>query len=224
MRKTLILCLFTLLLALWRTPIQARETLVQWSPQTHWQLATCMIAEADESKVDHVAVAYAAKNWLQIRQRRHPELRYTDILRRYCSVHKLSLARLSPRQRWIRQLAFPTKGEDGNPIFVKPADFPKRASWKRKERIWMETLQRAYDWHLGKHRDPCRGKAVHWGAPQDPNSRWYLPSDVPSDKLVRLHCNDSLENWYYRYKTKEEMAQDAQRQAGVRSAGVHGDV
>jgi hypothetical protein len=105
-------------------------------------------------------------------------------------------------------LGFPKVGEDGNPVFKRPASFPKKASWKRKKRIWMQTLQRAYNWHLGKYDDPCRGKAVHWGAPQDPNNRWYLPTDEPSDNLVRLSCSDRLENDFYRYKTlKERLAE-----------------
>lgn len=193
----------------WNLPVQSSspQRLVKWSPQVHWRLATCMIAEASESEADHVAIAYAVRNWLRLRQKKHPHLRYGDILGAYCSVHKLDVHRRSPRQLWISQLSFPQQ-LDGTLFVEKPEDFPRKASWKRTRRVWLETLQRARDWSLGKLRDPCRGRAVHWGAPQDRDNRWYLPSDEPSEKLERVQCVGSLENWYYRYKTREELARN----------------
>lgn len=184
-------------------PIQAKESLVPWSQSTHIKLSQCMIAEADESAEDHIAIAYAVKNWWQLRQKRYPTLRFTDVLNAYCSVHKLSTERLSQRQSWIRQLSFPTKKENGF-AYEKPSNFPDTASWERKKRIWAETLKRAQEWNDGKHKDPCKGEAIHWGAPQDPNSKWYLPSDEPSESLERVICDAPLENWYYKYKTKWE--------------------
>lgn len=175
-----------------------------------------MVAEAAESEQDHIAVAYSLKNWWELRKRKYPTLRYADVMRAYCSVHKLSLKRLSPRQLWIRQLGFPTRDFLGNVVVDKPEAFPSNASWKRTRRVWLETLQRAQDWYDGKLKDPCRGRAVHWGAPSDPSNRWYLESDVPSEKLVRLKCSDRLENDYYRYKTRGELARNEARHQEAR--------
>jgi hypothetical protein len=197
-------------------PVHAAEVphnsslLSEWNSETHLLLAQCMIAEADESEKDHLAIAYASRNWWLFRKDKYPELRYRDILRSYCSVHKLSNKSLSARQRWIRQLLLPKKGEDGNPILSKPIDFPASASWERKSRIWIETLQRAWNWNQGKYVDPCDGEAMHWGAPQDPTNRWYLSTDEPSHRLQRLECSDYLENDYYRYKTKKELEGESQ--------------
>lgn len=188
-----------------QTPAEASNRLIPWTPRTHLILGHCMIAEADESAEDHIAIAYAARNLWKVRQRRWPNMRYEDLLLSYCSVHKLSVKSLSKRQRWIRELGFPKLDESGIPFFEKPENFPRKASWDRKRRIWREILRRAHDWHLGKYKDPCRGRAVHWGAPQDENSRWYLPSDEPSEKLARLPCSDRLENDFYRYKTSSEL-------------------
>jgi len=171
-----------------------------WSPRTHLALAHCMMAEGPVK--DHAAIAYTARNWLRLRQRVHPYLRYEDVLRSYCSIHKPDHRARYLRPRWIRQLGFPKS--DGT--FDKPADFPKKKpNWKKIQRLWFATLQRAWNWNQGKYRDPCRGKAVIWGAPQDPNNIWYLPSDVPSDKLIRLKCSDKLDNDFYRYKIEGEV-------------------
>lgn len=178
-----------------------------WTSRTHLFLSQCMVAEADESKLDHIAIAYASRNWWLLLTKKYPKLRYIDVISSYCSVHKLEPQRLSKRQRWIRQLDFPQR-INGNLIFHKPTDFPDNASWDRKKQKWQETLQLAYDWNLGKYKDPCNGKAVHWGAPQDPKNKNYLPEDKPSDKLMRLKCSDSLENDFYRFKTQSERERD----------------
>lgn len=188
------------------TPVARSEQFLvpQWTPYTQRKTAHCMIAEADENQEDHIAIAYAAFNLWQFRKQRFPRMRYVDLLNAYCSVHKLSLARLSKRQRWIRQLDFPILAQDGEMAVVKPKDFPRKASWKRKRRIWIETLKLANQWNRGELKDPCNGQAVHWGAPSDPKNKWYLPSDVPGKKLVRLRCSDNLLNDYYRFRTKAD--------------------
>lgn len=169
-----------------------------------------MVAEADEGDTDHVAIAYTLKNWLELRQRVHPQLTYGDVIRGVCAVHSTSTP--SKRQLWIRQLDFPRPGDDGNPIFTKPVDFPKKASWERKQKKWFQILQRAWRWSRGEYRDPCQGKSVVWGAPQDPNNMWYLASDVPSERVTRVQCRkllkEDLENWYYRLKTRQELIAD----------------
>lgn len=178
------------------------ETVIRWNSRTQLILAQCMLAEADESKDDHIAIAYAVRNWLKLVRRRYPMTRYTDLLRRYCSVHKLGFDRLSRRQRWIRQMSFPIKGEGGEIHLNKPKTFPRTASWERKSQKWIEILQRAHEWRVGKYQDPCRGRAIMWGAPQDKDNRWYLPSDKPRGRLVRVKCVGELENWYYRMGSK----------------------
>jgi hypothetical protein len=87
----------------------------------------------------------------------------------------------------------------------------------------MLALHRAWNWAHGKYRDPCRGRAIVWGAPQDPNDKNYLASDEPSENVTRIYCHGDLENWYYRFKTKKEREQDAQ-DAGVQAGGLQGDV
>jgi len=200
MLRTLILILLMFVTCPVKT--QGKTVLIEtWTPQTHLALAHCMLAEG--SKRDHVAIAYAARNRWQLRRKMHPQIRYVDILRGYCSIHKVSHRKRHLRPRWIKQLGFPKR--DGT--FDKPEDFPrKKPRWSKIQRLWFETLQRAWNWNQGKYRDPCKGKAVFWGAPQDPNNIWYLPSDEPSDKLKRLKCSDKLDNDFYRYKTKEELS------------------
>ena len=209
--------LFLLLSILWCVPSWA-ATDIRWTPQTKLWLAQCMEAEAGESEQDHAAIAYAAENWLALRRKKYPSLRYADVLRAYCSVHKLSIGRLSPRQLWIRQLGLPTRDILGNVVLEKPEAFPSKSSWERKRRIWLQTLQRAQDWYDGKLKDPCHGRAVHWGAPSNPDNWRYLPSDEPSEKLVRLKCSDHLLNDYYRYKTGEELARNETRHQETRRA------
>lgn len=187
------------------------ESLVpHWTAETHLRLAQCFVAEADEAADDWTAIAYAMKNWLAVRHRVAPTLRYVDMAKTICSVHKIGRRGLTRRQQWIRGLSFP-QGRDtaGELIFQKPESFPARASWKRKKGRWEAALMHADAWRQGRLQDPCKGKAVTWGAPRDPNNKWHLPEDDPiarGDRVVRLACSDQLSNDFYRLMTSGERA------------------
>lgn len=178
-----------------------------WNAETHLRLAQCFIAEADENLDDWTAIAYTLNEWLEVRRKRWPELRFVDVAKGVCSVHKLSPNKRTKRQRWIRDLGFPVAGtEPGSWSLEKPVDFPRTASWKRKQRYWLKALTHAQEWNRRQHRNPCKG-AVIWGAPRDPDDRWHLKTDDPilkGRKVVRLKCSDSLSNDYYRLMTRKE--------------------
>lgn len=204
--------IFFILVLLWAAAAlapQAKGDSAQpiiWNAETHLRLSQCFIAEADESVGDWTAVAFTMRNWLESRRKRYPELRYLDIVRTTCSVHKLSDSSRSRRQRWIRALDFP--GPDG--AGARPKGFPRNASWKRKQRYWLKALHHAQRWRDGELRDPCGGRAVIWGAPRDKDNPWHLPSDDPLARgleVVRLPCSDKLANDYYRPMTRREKAQ-----------------
>lgn len=195
-------------MALSASVAHAKSFNIHWDQRTHLRLAQCFIAEADENPSDWTAIAYTLLNWLEVRQRRYPFLRFIDVINTTCSVHKLVASARSNRQQWIRQLGFPV-ATGSNPVFRRPDNFPRSSSWKRKQRYWHKALLHAQRWHQGKLRNPCRN-AVIWGAPRDPNNKWHLPTDDPilkGRKVVRLACSDHLSNDYYRLMTKKERAE-----------------
>lgn len=202
---------------------QKNEPLVpNWTSDTHLKLAQCFVAEADEASKDWTAIAYAMRNWLHVRQRPMPHLRYVDITKSICSVHKLRRRSLSQRQIWIRGLSFPA-GRDtaGELIFEKPEGFPARSSWIRKKKHWLAALMHADAWRQGRLKDPCKGKAVTWGAPIDPDNPHHLPQDNPfarGSRVVRLACSDKLANDFYRMMTMTERRALKEAQAAATPA------
>lgn len=207
MKPSLLALVMTLLFIALATAQLARSDSsmpIVWNMETHLRLAQCYIAEADEHHGDWTAVSYAMLNWRDVRRRVYPQMRYLDIVRSTCSVHRLSASRRSRRQRWIRNLGLPDVLDDPMP---RPEGFPSGSSWKRKRRYWIKALKHADSWRRGELRDPCRGRAIIWGAPRDPDNPWHLKTDDPFLKgyqVVRLACSDELENDYYRAMTRKE--------------------
>lgn len=221
--KTLSVAAFALVLLL-AAPLytQGPEPMVQhWDQTVQRRLSQCFIAESDEASNDWTAIAYALRNWLKVRQRRYPLLRFADVMNSVCSVHKLGSAQLSKRQLWIRSLDLPYGiAEDGEYLIRKPRGFPSASSWERKKDYWLKALAHAQSWYDRRYKDPCGGKAVLWGAPSNPNNKWYLKTDDPKlkdMKVVRLTCSDTLSNDYYRLMTRREREE---RTEAVESEGL----
>ena len=207
MRHLLALLVVAIVLAIVHTARAAPNKVqtVHWSPEAHLRLSQCFIAESDEASDDWTAIAYTIKNWLGYRQRRWPLLRFIDVVKGVCSVHRMAAGRRSTRQRWIRRLSFPISVQPF--VYEKPRGFPRSSSWERKQRYWTKALRHAARWRNGKLSNPCRGRAISWGAPRDPNNKWHLRSDDPIIRgrpVVRLRCSDRLSNDYYRLMTRRE--------------------
>jgi hypothetical protein len=144
-------------------------------------LARAMVAEAGwESKRDHVAIAYVLARRLKQMRKRWPHLQYRDVLFAYAKGLGNGRREYSPRQRWIRSLS---------PDLSKPDHWPRKARWERHKALWAATLTRADAWSRGRLRDPCRGRAKHWGGVN-------LVSDLPKGRMIKIDCGETKNIFY----------------------------
>lgn len=152
----------------------------EWTEYNTLLLARSFVGEAGwYAKRDHVAIAYVlARRWKAARQR-WPELRFADLLKLYVKALGYGRRSLTPRQTWLRGLHGPDR----------PLGWPAGASWARKRPFWAEAVRRAQAWMRGQLRDPCRGRAWHWGG----------TIDIPGAKKKRLRPVDcgATENTFY---------------------------
>jgi hypothetical protein len=141
-------------------------------------LARAMVAEAGwESKRDHVAIAYVlVRRWRKM-QVRWPTLRFRNVMFAY--VKGLGEGRREPtaRQRWIRALS---------PDLNQPAYWPRNVRWSHHKGLWGAVIVRVEAWLSGKLRDPCRGRAWHWGG----------TIDEPWKKLEQVDCGETKNTFY----------------------------
>lgn len=151
----------------------------QWTPHAHVWLARAMVAEAGwEAKSDHVAIAYVlSRRWKRAKER-WPTLRFVDVIRNYCAGLGSFRRSLTPRQRWLRALGFEVE--------AAPDGWPRGASWRRHERLWRGALKRSLKWSRGELRDPCRGRAWHWGG----------TIDSPHGRMVAVDCGETRNTFY----------------------------
>lgn len=150
----------------------------QWTPDTHIWLARAMVAEAGwHSNRDHVAIAHVlARRWHRARDR-WPTLRFLDVIRNYCAGLGDYRRSLTPRQKWLRALDFEV---------ARPSGWPRRVSWKKHSRYWRGALKRSQRWAAGAIKDPCRGKAWHWGG----------TIDSPYGRMVAVDCGETRNTFY----------------------------
>lgn len=150
----------------------------QFTSEAHVWLARAMIAEAGwRAKKDHVGMAYVlARRWKRATER-WPTMRFVDVIRNYCAGLGSFRRSLTARQEWLRGLDFNVR---------KPDAWPKRASWKRHGRFWADTLERSHAWAQGELRDPCRGRAWHWGG----------VIDSPRGRMVAIDCGGTRNTFY----------------------------
>jgi hypothetical protein len=137
-----------------------------------------MVAEAGwRAERDHIAIAYVlARRWRRMVER-WPRMRFLDIVRTYCAGLGDYRREFTPRQQWLRSLS---------PTGTKPKGWPDGASWTRHLPLWKAALERSDRWRQGKLRDPCRGKAWHWGG----------VIDTPQGRMVPVDCGKTLNTFY----------------------------
>lgn len=152
-----------------------------------------MVAEAGwYAKRDHIGIAYVlARRWRQV-VRRLPHLRFVDIIRLYCTALRPRRRQPSARQRWLLALHGPER----------PAGWPShKADWDVYRPRWRATYERAGDFLEGRLRDPCKGKAMHWGGDMD--------LELADKKgLVPVDCGDTR-NTFLGLPKKEASELDA---------------
>lgn len=151
----------------------------EWSTAAHVWLARAMVAEAGWlAERDHVAIAYVlGRRWNAMR-RRYPNVKLVHMIRGYCAGLEPGRAELTPRQRWLHGLNLQLREPDGWPR--------QEASWERHQRWWQQVLKRAEDWSRGRLRDPCRGRAWHWGGDMD----------EPDSKMFEVDCGETRNTFY----------------------------
>ncbi len=155
----------------------------QWTPQTQLWLARAMVAEAGwNAETDHVAIAYVlARRWRRLSER-WPAFRFVDLIRSYCAGLGDYRRELTPRQRWLRALSWDSE---------KPSGWPRKSSWRIHLPLWRAALKRSGDWSQGRFRDPCRGRAWHWGG----------VIDTPHGRMAAVSCG-TTRNTFYRLVPK----------------------
>jgi len=151
----------------------------QWTPSTQVWLARAMVAEAGwHAENDHIAIAYVlARRWRMLTER-WPQLRFIDVIRNYCSGLGSYRRELTQRQKWLRSLSWND---------LVPESWPAGVSWQRYLRYWQSVLERSDRWSKGDLKDPCRGRAWHWGG----------TIDTPRGRMVAVDCG-TTENTFYR--------------------------
>jgi hypothetical protein len=175
----------------------------QWSPAAQLWMARAMVAEAGWlAERDHVGIAYVlSRRWASMRKR-YPEIQFVHVIRGYCAGLEPGRAEFTPRQRWLHGLNLQLNEPDG---------WPRNVSWVRHRVWWQQVLQRAEAWSLGKLRDPCKGRAWHWGGEMD----------TPEGKMVEVDCGDTRNIFYGLQKSNgKEEAWRVQNDRGKRRRKV----
>ena len=124
-------------------------TVAEWTPEAKLALGVCLWAEVGvypRRRGEHAAIA-----WVLAKRSRRVGVPFVDMVRQYCSVH-----RVGPGERaWLLELQL--NGE-------RPASWPERASWGRRGRWWVATLDWLELWAEGRIYDPCP-RATYWRGP-----------------------------------------------------------
>jgi len=155
----------------------------QRTPEAELWLARTFVGEAGwRAKRTHVGIAYVlARRWRRA-VARWPDMRFDTVIKNY--AHALGFRRRgtpTKRQLWIRGL----EGE------LRPEHWPRsRASWKRHVSLWKSARERAARFFAGRLRDPCKGRAWHWGGTID--------VDLAASKRLRpVDCGDTGGTTFY---------------------------
>jgi len=129
---------------------------VEWTPEARITLARAVVAEADWSTRDHAAIAWVLKRRWEQRQKVQPQWTFLDQVNAYCAGMKSD----TERSRWFRDLP-----ED--PYGAPPDHWPYKRAWNTYQADWARVLRLVDAWQRGAVRDPCRGRAMHWGSSED---------------------------------------------------------
>lgn len=129
---------------------------------------------------DHAGIGWVlARRWRRA-VKRWPELRFVTVVQNYAHALGFRSGRsLTPRQHWLRGLSGAQE----------PVGWPRRASWRRHRPFWRATLERAAAWFDGRVKDPCQGRAWHWGGEIDVEG-------AREKGLVEVDCGET-ENIFY---------------------------
>jgi hypothetical protein len=174
----------------------------QWTPHAHLWLSRDAVAESGWlAERDHGLMAWAlVYNWRE-KVKRHPTLRFVDIVRNYCAG--LGSSTPSRRQMWIRQLP-------ADPVAGAPEGWPVRASWRVHQKLWSRVQDRMMQWGAGRVRDISGGRVRHWGSPST-----ELPDieraarAIEAGKWIELDGLGDTQNTYYgiiQKPTREEIS------------------
>lgn len=176
----------------------------QWNPATHVWLARGMVAEAGWlAEKDHIAIAFVLSRRWKTRIKKYPTIRFIDVIRAYCAGLEPALHSPTLRQRWLRSLSFDIS---------EPNSWPRKASWKKHLPLWRKALQRSHDWYHGKYRDPCRGRAWHWGGYIDP----------PKEGMIPVECGETRNTFYGLKQTRQGGSGDETEQEEGEEEGSEG--
>lgn len=159
------------------------------TPQAEQWLARAFVGEAGwMQKRAHAGIAFVlARRWRRM-VRRWPEMRFETVIKNY--AHALGFRRRgSPtnRQLWLRELV----GD------ARPEHWPRRSRWERHVRLWSAAQKRASKWFDGRIKDPCGGRAEHWGGTVD------LPL-ARQKRLRPLDCGDTGRTTFYELGARDE--------------------
>jgi hypothetical protein len=127
----------------------------QWNDETALWLARAMVSEADWSSIDHAAIAWTLKRQWEARAREGSNWTFLDQIRNYCAGLHGEVR--SDRMKWVRSL-------EGD---AQPSSWPGDVSWRVFAPAWAKVRSLAQAWVRGQVGDPCRGRAHHWGSPED---------------------------------------------------------
>jgi hypothetical protein len=175
----------------------------QFTPRTRVWLARAMVSEAGwKAELDHAGISHILyRRWKNMRKR-WPDMTFEHVIRAYCAGFYVKERSLTPRQRWIQQLI---------PSPRQPKDWPaKKASWKVHMPLWKAAWDRAGRFGAGKLRDPCRGRAWHWGGEID------LPL-AKQKRLVEVDCGNTR-NTFYTLPKPGDQEEYADRDEGPRES------
>lgn len=119
-------------------------------------LARAQVGEAGwKSQVDHDAIAWVIFRRWEAARRRNPYATIARVAQQYCA----SLKPTGRQVHWLRGLEL-----DGG----RPARWPVGMRWDVFREPWLGVLSRLDEWAAGRVPDPTRGRAVHFGSPDDP--------------------------------------------------------
>lgn len=116
------------------------------SPTEQTTLVRALVAEADWSAADHVAILHVLK-----RRADHQGVTIEAMALRYVSAFRVPA---TPRTRWIVQL---------EAACTQPEAWPAHLAWSAYEQRCRDTFERVRAFAAEELRDPCPG-AWHWGA------------------------------------------------------------
>lgn len=154
----------------------------QRTPQAELWLARTFVGEAGwRGKRAHAGIAHVlARRWHRVVVR-FPAMRFETVIKNY--AHALGFKRMgtpTKRQLWIRGLL----GE------LQPEHWPAGSRWSRHAPLWHAALERSRRWFAGRVKDPCRGRAWHWGGTID--------VDLAARKRMQpIECGDTGGTTFY---------------------------